>query len=102
MTFFYLLFFTKRCLTATEQLEGALLRDVAGLAQTRQSLLTRRVLAARYDATLARLHEVGLTEAAAGMARRAVVHLRLSTHGLCRRAHGTRSLPCRLPCLLRA
>ena len=53
MAFYFL---KKRCLSATKQLEGALLRDVAGLSQTRQSLLTCRVLATRYDATLARLH----------------------------------------------
>ena len=67
-----------------KQLEGPLLRLVAGLHEVLQRLLAERMLALGNDAALV-LHQVLLGQAAGRVASRAVPHLRLGADG----GHGT-------------
>jgi len=61
-----------------EELERALLGDIAHLTQPRDGLLARRVLLLADDAARLRLHQVALLQAAGRVPRRAVEHLRLA------------------------
>ena len=72
-----LLYIIKHLLLLLEQLERALLGDVASLLQLRQRLLARGVLALRYNAPLARLHQVLLDQATGSVLGGAVPDLRL-------------------------
>ena len=67
----------KHLLLLLEELERALLGDVASLLQLRQRLLARGVLALRYNAPLARLHQVLLDQATGSVLGGAVPDLRL-------------------------
>ena len=73
-TLFYVI---KHLLLLLEELERALLGDVALLLQLRQRLLARGVLAFGYNATLARLHQVLLDQATGSVLGGAVPDLRL-------------------------
>jgi hypothetical protein len=73
-TLFYII---KHLLLLLEELERALLGDVASLLQLRQRLLARGVLALRYNAPLARLHQVLLDQATGSVLGGAVPDLRL-------------------------
>ena len=73
-TLFYVI---KHLLLLLEQLERALLGDVASLLQLCQRLLARGVLALGYNATLARLHQVLLDQATGSVLGGAVPDLRL-------------------------
>jgi hypothetical protein len=73
--------FTKRsCLHLLEELEGALLRDVAHLTQTRDGLLSSGVLLLAHNATLPGLHQVRLLEATGRVLGRAVENLSSAAH----------------------
>lgn len=72
-----LLYIIKHLLLLLEELERALLGDVASLLQLRQRLLARGVLALRYNAPLARLHQVLLDQATGSVLGGAVPDLRL-------------------------
>ena len=73
-TLFYII---KHLLLLLEELERALLGDVASLLQLSQRLLARRVLALGYNATLARLHQVLLDQATGSVLGGAVPDLSL-------------------------
>ena len=73
-TLFYII---KHLLLLLEELERALLGDVASLLQLRQRLLARGVLTLRYNAPLARLHQVLLDQATGSVLGGAVPDLRL-------------------------
>jgi hypothetical protein len=73
-TLFYII---KHLLLLLEELERALLGDVALLLQLCQRLLARGVLALGYNATLARLHQVLLDQATGSVLGGAVPDLRL-------------------------
>jgi hypothetical protein len=66
---------TRCCLRLLKQLEGALLGDVAGLAEAREGLEASGVLLLAYDATILCLHEVLLGQATGRVSRRAVPNL---------------------------
>ena len=72
-----LLYIIKHLLLLLEELERALLGDVASLLQLRQRLLARGVLTLRYNAPLARLHQVLLDQATGSVLGGAVPDLRL-------------------------
>ena len=59
-----------------EELERALLGDVAHLAETQDGLLARRVLLLADDTSLLRLHQVALLQATGRVLGRAVENLR--------------------------
>ena len=59
-----------------EELECALLGDVAHLAETHDGLLARRVLLLADDTALLRLHQVALLQATGRVLGRAVENLR--------------------------
>lgn len=73
-TLFYII---KHLLLLLEELERALLGDVASLLQLRQRLLARGVLTLRYNAPLARLHQVLLDQATGSVLGGAVPDLSL-------------------------
>ena len=73
-TLFYII---KHLLLLLEQLERALLGDVASLLQLRERLLARGVLTLRYNAPLACLHQVLLDQATGSVLGGAVPDLRL-------------------------
>ena len=73
-TLFYII---KHLLLLLEQLERALLGDVASLLQLSQRLLARGVLALGYNAPLARLHQVLLDQATGSVLGGAVPDLSL-------------------------
>ena len=73
-TLFYII---KHLLLLLEELERALLGYVASLLQLRQRLLARGVLTLRYNAPLARLHQVLLDQATGSVLGGAVPDLRL-------------------------
>ena len=89
-----------RLLGLLEQLEGALLGDVARLLELSQSLLARRVLLLADNATLARLHQVLLGQATGSVLGGAVVDLSLGAdsrrlaalHILARHVRGVSSI----------
>ena len=63
-----------------EQLERALLGNIALLLQELDRLEARRVLLLAHDAALAGLHEILLGKATGGVLGRAVEHLGLRAH----------------------
>lgn len=73
-TLFYII---KHLLLLLEELERALLGDVASLLQLSQRLLARGVLTLRYNAPLARLHQVLLDQATGSVLGGAVPDLSL-------------------------
>lgn len=72
-----LLYIIKHLLLLLEELERALLGYVASLLQLRQRLLARGVLTLRYNAPLARLHQVLLDQATGSVLGGAVPDLSL-------------------------
>ncbi len=64
-----------------EQLERALLGDIALLLQNLDRLEARRVLLLAHNAALARLHQILLREPTGGVLGRAVEDLGLGAHG---------------------